>query len=255
MDIYINLFTLLYADDTVLLSQSKDDLQRALTALYDYCQKWQLTVNTDKTRVVVFSRGKVRKSHSWKFGPNEIEAQEEYTYHYNGHFAKAIAKQVSQAKRAMYGMMAKIRQLGLPVDIQCHLFDSCVLPILLYGTEVWGFSDLKQIEVFHNHFCKHMLHLNKNTANCITLGELGRHGVDIFVKQCMLNYWARIVNGKQSKIAYITYRLFRNMYDNGHFNSKWFAHISSSLDNLGLSYLWQEETFNPNWFKHKIRST
>ena len=39
---------LLYADDIVLLSQSKEGLQNSLNILHDFCYTWKLKVNTDK---------------------------------------------------------------------------------------------------------------------------------------------------------------------------------------------------------------
>ena len=56
-DTFFELFTLLYADDTIVLAETPEELQLALNALYDYCQDWHLTVNTTKTKVVIlFSR-------------------------------------------------------------------------------------------------------------------------------------------------------------------------------------------------------
>ncbi len=101
-----------------------------------------VNVNASKTKVVVFSKGKVRQI---------IATQYDYTYlgttfNYNGNFHKAITKQISQAKRALFSLIGKSRQLQLPVDIQSHLFDSCIVPILLYGSEVWGFSDPNKLK-------------------------------------------------------------------------------------------------------------
>ena len=48
-------------DDTVVLADSPGDLQNALNVVHDYCQLWKLHLNTSKTKIVIFSRGKVRK--------------------------------------------------------------------------------------------------------------------------------------------------------------------------------------------------
>ena len=32
------------------------------------------------------------------------------------------------------------RNLRLPIDIQCDMFEKVVFPILLYGSEEWGFN-------------------------------------------------------------------------------------------------------------------
>ena len=107
-DIYMKLSVLLYADDTILISDTPQDLQKSLNALHDYCNMWKLTINTSK--IVVFSRGKVKKIPNWHIGDNEIGTQYEYTYlgtafNYNGRFNKAKAKQVAQAKRALFGLI------------------------------------------------------------------------------------------------------------------------------------------------------
>ena len=40
---------LLYADDTCLIAKSETDLQRMLNVLHDWCAKWMLQVNSQKT--------------------------------------------------------------------------------------------------------------------------------------------------------------------------------------------------------------
>ena len=50
---FSNLFCLLYADDTIILAESPDDLQVALNSGQDYCKAWNLTVNTSKTKIVI----------------------------------------------------------------------------------------------------------------------------------------------------------------------------------------------------------
>ena len=53
---------LLCADDLVLMSTSKSGLQRKFDKLGQYCNKWRLCVNTDKTMVMEVSRsGKLPK--------------------------------------------------------------------------------------------------------------------------------------------------------------------------------------------------
>ena len=62
-------------------------------------------------------------------------------------------------------MLAKAKQMQLSVDIQCHLFDQLILPILLYGSEVWGHEDIKQIEVFHTKFLRSLLSVGSCTPD------------------------------------------------------------------------------------------
>ena len=57
---YLKIFIILYADDTVILSESAEGLQEAISAFEEYCDIWKLTVNTNKTKSVVFSKKKYK---------------------------------------------------------------------------------------------------------------------------------------------------------------------------------------------------
>ena len=52
--ILLKLFVMLYADDTVILAETADDLQNAL-----YCDTWKLHINNSKTKIVIFARGRL----------------------------------------------------------------------------------------------------------------------------------------------------------------------------------------------------
>jgi hypothetical protein len=81
VEVFLKLYVLLYADDTIILAENAHDLQVALTAVNGYCQEWQLTVNTSKTKVVIFSRGKVRRYPEFRFGNDTIDVVDDYVYY------------------------------------------------------------------------------------------------------------------------------------------------------------------------------
>jgi hypothetical protein len=55
--VYYKLFVILYADDTVILSESKDGLQKALDIVESYCEIWKLQGNVNKTKVMILRTG------------------------------------------------------------------------------------------------------------------------------------------------------------------------------------------------------
>jgi hypothetical protein len=55
LDFFVFTFKFLYADDTVLLAESAEELQLELNYFYEYCEKWNLKVNTKKSKVMFFS--------------------------------------------------------------------------------------------------------------------------------------------------------------------------------------------------------
>lgn len=58
----IALFLIMYADDTVLFSETEQGLQNMLDCLQQYTSKWKLKVNVDKTKNVVFRKGGMLKN-------------------------------------------------------------------------------------------------------------------------------------------------------------------------------------------------
>ena len=46
--IFLKLFLLLYADDTLLFSDNVVNMQQALSVFENYCKEWKLTVHTEK---------------------------------------------------------------------------------------------------------------------------------------------------------------------------------------------------------------
>ena len=141
IEVFLRLYVSLYADDTIIMAESATELKLPLDAVFNYSKSWYLSVNTSKTKIVNFARGKVRSFPEFTFGDSKLEVVSDYVYlgtmfNYNGRFEKAIEKQISQARRAMYAMSTKARKWQLPLDIQGELFDQLIVPIILHGSEV-----------------------------------------------------------------------------------------------------------------------
>ena len=73
------------------------------------------------------------------------------------------------------------------------LFDKMIVPILLYGSEVWGLDEIDQIERVHLQFCKNILRLRKCTASYFVYGELGRRPLACKMYLRIVKYWLKIV--------------------------------------------------------------
>ena len=156
---YVEIFLLLYADDTVLIAETKENLQRNLDIFYNYCEFWQLSVNTNKTKILIFSKRKVKNAPNFFLNGKILEIVDSYSYlgllfNFNGNFSKAKSSLVNRARRSLFSVYKRIRNQPIPIDLQLKLFDSIVEPILLYGSEVWGFENLLCIEKIHLQFCK-----------------------------------------------------------------------------------------------------
>ena len=72
--VLLKLFVLLYADDTIILAENEIELQLALNKVYEYCMMFKLSVNITKTKIIFFSRGKVRRTPTFHYGTHVVEA-------------------------------------------------------------------------------------------------------------------------------------------------------------------------------------
>ncbi|PJE78177.1 hypothetical protein CI610_02886 [invertebrate metagenome] len=64
----LDLFLLMYTDDMALFVNCPEDLQIMLDSLYAYTIKWNLEVNVDITKIMVFRNcGQIRNNEPWKY--------------------------------------------------------------------------------------------------------------------------------------------------------------------------------------------
>ena len=95
IEVIFKLYLLLYADDTVILAESREELQTALNAMYLYCNSWDLEVNPSKTKITIFCNRKFQHYYVFTYNGQVLEFDENFVYlgtvfSYNGRFLKII---------------------------------------------------------------------------------------------------------------------------------------------------------------------
>ena len=141
----------------------------------------------------------------------------------------------------MYAIIQKGRKLHLEIDLMLKLFDSCVLPILLYGSEVWGYENVDILERVHTKFCKIILKCSKFVHNSVIYAELGRYPIYLEVNRRMLNFWSRTLLGSDKKFSSVMYKILLNLNDKERHNSPWINHIKSLLQDTGVNFIWMSQ--------------
>jgi hypothetical protein len=189
---------LLYADDLILLSTSKEGLQTCLNRLQSFCDRWCLEVDIDKTRIVIFNKGGKLIHSSFTLGSKTLECVQSYKYlgiyfQASGIFIQAKNNLYKRGLKAHFKLLSHFGNLTPNVKTSLHLFDHTIKPVLLYGCEVWAtvnptragitrcnsnkiqkaFSDFEP-EKLNIKFCKYTLGVHKMASNDAVLGELGR---------------------------------------------------------------------------------
>ena len=106
----------------------------------------------------------------------------------------------------MHRLYKRIRNL----DLQTELFNHTILPILLYGCEIWGFQNTKLLENVQNQFLRSITKLKKSTPIYMIYAELGITPVSIHMKSRMTGLWLKIVNSEDSKLSKIMYIIMQS---------------------------------------------
>ena len=186
---YIN--ALAYADDIVLLSTSKEGLQKAIDTVQQYCTDWKLKMNSSKTKTMIFSRGNQKINCTFSINGVPLENTKEYKYlgipvhKKNCSFNTALKYLRTKATRALFALRSKVSINQLPLHVALKLFDALIKPILLYASEVWepfvnndpDQWDKNDIERTYLLFLKQVLGVNRSATTAMIRGELNRHSL------------------------------------------------------------------------------
>ena len=139
-----------------------------LDKFHIYCSnlKWKIIVNPEKSNVVIFG-DKSKHPSLIKFIDQPLEVVDCFKFlgvvlPKSRRFYQTKKHVVGQARKALFGLYRKIRNLELPLDCQFKLFDNTIIPILTHGCEVWGYRDLSAIEKLHTDFLKYILHVKNH---------------------------------------------------------------------------------------------
>ena len=130
-----------YADDLVLLADSSDELQIAIDALSLYCSENSLKINTDKTKCLVFHKGRL-PSLSFSLHDRVIEIVSEFKYlgfifTPQLSFTKHISQVSKKANSRIGFLFHKLPLKFLPLPLVIKVFGCYIFPLFLYGLPLW----------------------------------------------------------------------------------------------------------------------
>lgn len=237
----ICIILLLFADDIALMSRTISGLQDSLDLLKEYCLSWNLEVNANKSKIMVFrKRGPLTDNESWVYNNTVLSVVDDFNYlgtvfHYTGKFLANQETLAGKGLRALNVLMVNVRKLCLKPSTLCQLFDAFVGSTLNYAGEIWGFGKNKEIERIHLKFCKSILHVKQSTSTMAIYGELGRYPLFINRHVRIIKYWAKIVSSDNIIIQCIYKFLLKQLDTN---TKTWLSNVKHLIDTAGFSDVW-----------------
>ena len=127
-----------FADDTVLMAQSRKELQEMVNEFQEKSEKSDQIINTNKTKLLSNDPNK-EKIHIEEI---EIEIVEEaislgQVIALEDRLDKEISHRIAQGWKNVWSLKY-IYKSKLPVKFKSKILDSCTLPALMYGSQTWA---------------------------------------------------------------------------------------------------------------------
>ena len=229
---------LIWADDLLLLSKSEKGLNNMLMKLKSYTEKNGITLNIEKTKVMIFNKCGRHMRRNFYFGEEKIETSRKYKY--LGFMitpSGEITTGLQDLKdRALKATMKLKHKLGFFFQkqplIAIKLFNALIKPILLYASDFWGILKQPQNNPIANlqlSFYKQLLGVQKQTTNIGVLLELGQVPLSIQANKNAIKNWGRITN--HTKCNELLSMSYANAIIN---NLTWPERVKNTLSEIGM---------------------
>ena len=234
---------LFFADDVILVSDTIQGLQQKLNVLETQSKRLGITVNLDKTKIIVFRKGgKLSKFEKWYYGKHLIEVVNKYVYlgfvfTTTMSINSSLSSFIIKAKCALNSLFRSLSTINChEMSVFFKLFDSKVVPILSYSSEFWGVFNLEDIERVHTIAIKRFLKVSVHTSNSIVYGETGRVPLYINLAISSINYWLKLLKKPDSCLSKQAYLMMVKNCEQGKEN--WVTKIKNILCGHGFGIVW-----------------
>ena len=149
-----NVNNLRYVDDTTLLANTQEDLQRIVNTVKTESEIKGLNMNVDKTKTMVISKSEGQKA---KIMVDGKELEQVKSYKYLGQTVteeakndKEISIRIAQAKSTFISMSDVLTSRDMTLALRLKAVRMYIYPIISYGDETWTFykDTINKIEAF-----------------------------------------------------------------------------------------------------------
>jgi hypothetical protein len=207
----LNIKVLLYADDVVMVSDNRLMLQKMINQLETYNDTWNLTLNMEKSKIMVFRKGggKLARNEKWTYQGKNIEIVNRYKYlgivlSPNLSMKTHLSQKLTTAR---YGLNSVWKEIignnKVPVKSKFNIFNSVQRSVMCYGAQIWGYERHEEVEKLQRFFLKRMFGLPQNTPTYILYIETKQEPTFLFTLKLHINYINKILNLPGDRLPYL----------------------------------------------------
>ncbi|KAH0812552.1 hypothetical protein GEV33_010238 [Tenebrio molitor] len=206
-------WSLAFADDMVIVAKSERKMKEMMRNLEKYVRKKKLEVNVEKTKMMVFSKRKRKNEESeWKWEESKIERVSEFKYlGYTFNERATVKAQVREVVRKANKVVGCVwgigeRMWGGEFGRRMMMFESMVESVLMYGAEIWGWKEQKEVERVQEKYLRWVLGVDRETPGYIVREECKRSKLRVKAGKRAAKFEDRMDGREECRILTECYR-------------------------------------------------
>lgn len=206
------LHLLLFADDIVLFAETPQQLKQKIKIADSFFKNRGLTVNTSKTKVMVFSKrksNKFNKTLAFKWGDEELEIVNSYKYlgvTFTSNCSFGLHMKETQIKVAAaltkVWTICKKGQVP-PITTHIKLFNALVKSTLLYAAPIWAWGLEEELEKSQLSFLRRLFRLIPSAPGYFVRKEADLPQLKLQLLKSTLAFWIRTTKRDVTSLPFI----------------------------------------------------
>ena len=236
-----------FADDAVIFAESLEVLVLALEALHEEAKPLGLKVSWIKTKIQVFGNLLDEAARSVRVCGENVEILDSFTYlgsevHSGGGSEHEVLRRIGKAHGVMESLNSSIwRCRYLCRRTKIRVFETLVLPVLLYGCETWTLnaSLRRRVDAFGTRSLRRIMGYSwrEGVTNQRLLHETGSRPITSIVRQRQLRLFGHVARLPEADPAHQVLSVADNpgwRRPRGRPYCSWLEQIDKSLEMLGM---------------------
>lgn len=198
---------LLYADDIVIFAESVNSLQLMINRIVDYFECWNMQLNLDKSKIMIFSGGgRMARDEKWFHHGQQIEVVREYRYlgvvltsqmSWSKHFKQKYAQATSAINATWWKVLGN---RNVAHSIKYKIFNTVIRSIMSYSAQVWGYEYFQDVEKLQRFFLKKLFWLPVTSPNYMLYTETGLAPIFVYTFKLHIDYICKIMTYEEDRL-------------------------------------------------------
>ena len=132
-----NINNLRYADDTILMAESEEELKSLLKKVKEESEQVGLKLNIQKTKIM--ASGPIT---SWQIDGETVETVSDFIFlgskiTADGDYSHEIKRHLLLGRKVMTNLDSILKSPDITLPTKVHLIQAMVFPVIMYGCESW----------------------------------------------------------------------------------------------------------------------